>query len=468
MEMKLSSVSKYLRPVIQAICLTAVVVLFLNIGQSSLLSLANNAIMADPIMTVSSILFYKGAWFPLLISVSILIAVSYLIGRAFCGWICPVGFLVDLSGFVSKVVSKILRRKPNTHRYAFAHYGILATVILLSLVSMQALSLLDPFVIFRRSMFLVANAGLPDVLLLILSGSIIVAPRFFCRAICPAGAILGLVALVSPFKFKAHSGCVSCNKCVKACDMGAISKDLKWDATACTKCLDCERKCPKKAISFSFTRRSPVEKPTPPVQAVAPVSQSRRALLAAGATAGVFALTRGASSALAEATEVTAAPLIRPPGALVEDKFNAACIRCESCAQVCPSKVIELAGFEKGLEKLYTPVLNFRKSKCYLCGKCMEVCPNGTIVPVPKEEIKIGTAEIDTKTCYSWNPKPGSTQTCMKCLKACKYKAITGEGDYYPKVVDDKCTGCGRCELACPVKAKAIVVTNEGERRREF
>jgi ferredoxin-type protein NapH len=467
MEMKLSHVAKYLRPAVQAICLTAVVVLFLNIGHSSLLSLANNVVMADPIMTVSSILFYKGVWFPLLISVSILIAVSYLIGRAFCGWICPVGFLIDLSGLMSKLISKLLKRKPNTRRYGYAQYGILAAVILLSLVSMQALSLLDPFVIFRRSMFMVANAGLPDVLLLILLGSVVVAPRFFCRAICPAGAILGLAALVSPFKFKAHSGCINCNKCVRACDMGAISKDLKWDATACIKCLDCERKCPKKAISFSLTRRSPVAMPAPPAEAMAPSSQSRRALLAAGAAAGVLAMTGGAFTALAEAKGETAAPLIRPPGALVEDKFNAACIRCESCAQVCPSKVIELAGIEKGLEKLYTPVLNFRKSKCYLCGKCMEVCPNGTIVPVAEEEIKIGTAEIDTNTCYAWHPKAGSTQTCMKCRKACKYDAITGEGSYYPQVVDDKCVGCGRCELACPVKAKAIVVTNKGERRRE-
>lgn len=461
---KLSTVSRYLRPVVQATCLTTAVILFLNIGQSPLLSLANNVILADPVMAVSSILFYRGAWFPLLLSMSVLIALTYLLGRAFCGWICPVGFLVDLSGYVSKLISKIIKRKNNTNRFGFAQYGILAAVLLLSLVTMQSLALIDPFVILRRSVFMVQNMGIPEALLLILLGSIVIAPRFFCRAICPAGAIIGLASVVSPFRFKAHDGCSKCMKCQKVCDMGAISNDMKWDPTACIRCFECERKCPKKTIGFHFFRKATGRKDPP-----APVSQSRRAFLGAGAALGLFAVSRGMSTALADAIDdqASARPLIRPPGALAEDKFNAACVRCESCAKICPSGVIELVGLDRGLEKIYTPVLNFRKSKCYMCGKCDVVCPNGTLVVVPDDQMKIGTAVIDQDTCYAWHPKPGSTQTCMKCQKACKYNAITGDGDYYPKIVTDACVGCGRCELACPVKSKAIIVTNAGEMRRD-
>lgn len=187
--------------------------------------------------------------------------------------------------------------------------------------------------------------------------------------------------------------------------------------------------------------------------------------MAAGGALGLLALSKGAVSALADGTASSDKPLIRPPGSLVEDKFNVACVRCESCAKVCPSNVIELAGLDKGLEKFYTPVLNYDKSKCYLCGLCGDVCPNGTIIRVPNDKAKMGTAKIDTSTCYAWADNT-SGQTCLKCKTACKHKAIASEGNYKPTVAADICNGCGRCQLACPVKGKAIVVNNDGEKRR--
>lgn len=465
MKFKLSSVSRYLRPVVQLTCLAATVALFLNIGQSTLTVLANNVTLADPIMTVASVLFYRGAWFPVLISVSVLIFGSYLLGRAFCGWICPVGFLIDLSGIVSKFVSRLLRRRRDTYRYGFLQYGLLAAVILLSLVTMDALSILDPFVILRRTLYMIASGSLPDVLLLILLASIVIAPRFWCRAICPAGAIIGLASLVSPFKLNLNCECKNCKKCTRVCSMGAISKDLKWDATACIRCLECESKCPNGSVSFAMPKKDHLL-----------VSRSRRALLVAGGMVGLFALTKGTASALADAAGRSGGaraaagerPLLRPPGSLEEEKFNAACLRCESCARVCPAGVIEPVGLDRGLEKIYTPVLNYGKSKCYLCGKCGDVCPNGTIAKVPQEQMKIGTAQIDKNTCYAWNPKPGSTQTCLLCKSACKHGAITSEGNYNPAVAVAKCVGCGGCELKCPVKGKAITVANSGEIRREI
>lgn len=471
MALKLSHVSKYLRPAVQAVCLIVAAYLFVNIGEATVRNLANAAFLADPIMAISSILFYRGTWFPILISMCILIAGSYLLGRAFCGWVCPVGFLVDLSGIISKFISKVIKRKTTTRRFGLLQYGILSAVVLLSFISMQALSILDPFVIFRRSVFMVMNAGIPEVLLVILLASIVIAPRFFCRAICPVGAIIGLSSLISPFKFKTNDGCVHCKKCQKVCSMGAISKDMKWDATACIKCLDCERHCPKKTISFSFRRSTPPAM-APPTVTTNETSLSRRSLLSAGAVLGLFAVTKGTVSAQSilpgqEAGASSASPLIRPPGALVEDKFNAACVRCHACLSVCPVAIIEPAGFDKGFDKVYTPVLNFSKNKCVFCGKCGEVCPNGTLIKLPRSEIKIGTAVINEKTCYAWDPDPSTDRTCMQCKKVCKYDAVSSTGDYRPIVNVEACTGCGACEQKCPVKEKAIVVTNAGEKRRE-
>jgi MinD superfamily P-loop ATPase len=55
----------------------------------------------------------------------------------------------------------------------------------------------------------------------------------------------------------------------------------------------------------------------------------------------------------------------------------------------------------------------------------------------------------------------------MQCQKVCKYDAISSTGDYRPIVNIEACTGCGACVAKCPLKEKAIVVTNYGEKRRE-
>ncbi len=197
---------------------------------------------------------------------------SAILGRAFCGWVCPVGLVADISGRFSL--------KLTDHRLGFVQYGLLAAVLLSAFITMDLLSVADPLVIFQRSVFLLLTlSGVPVLLLAIAAGSMLV-PRLWCR-ICPAGGLLGAVSVVSPFGRRRSSGCTSCMQCRNACPMGAISSDNVWDATACIKCLDCERVCPESAISFSPSRPAPVFSP------------SRRSALAAGAFLGLFALSKG-------------------------------------------------------------------------------------------------------------------------------------------------------------------------------
>jgi ferredoxin-type protein NapF len=227
--------------------------------------------------------------------------------------------------------------------------------------------------------------------------------------------------------------------------MGAISSDNKWDATACTKCLDCERICPESAISFSPSVPSPVFSP------------SRRSALAAGAFLGLFALSKGASVAASNDR-----PLIRPPGSLVEIKFNAVCVRCEACAKACLGSVIKPASLEFGLDRFHTPRISFAEGKCERCGTCGTVCPTGAISVVPEEDMKIGTAEIDRDRCIAWKGRK-----CLVCAEVCPKQAITGLDTLRPEVVGSACIGCGSCEHNCPAPETAIVVSSAGERRRD-
>jgi ferredoxin len=147
----------------------------------------------------------------------------------------------------------------------------------------------------------------------------------------------------------------------------------------------------------------------------------------------------------------------------VEARFNAACARCESCAKACTGAVIVPASLDAGLERWFTPALDFGRGACQRCGTCGQVCPTGAIISLPEDKIKIGTARLDTAKCVAWK----DNTKCLICNEVCPVQAIKGAGRLRPYVVEDTCVGCGACQYNCPVKEGAIVVFPEGERRRE-
>lgn len=431
---------RYLRPAVQLLSLAAVVALFSSLQYPVSMPLAGPLLAADPLVGLGGVVFGRGSWIPVLLPIGLFVGGTLLLGRAFCGWVCPVGFLSEVAGLLRKESRK------TRSRFGYLQFGVLAAVLLASLFTLDVLAVADPLCIFQRSEYvLLAGAGIPVVLLLILLGSLAVS-RLWCRALCPLGGLLGALSLASPLGRSLSDSCNSCRKCHLACPMGAISPENRWDATACAKCLRCEEACPKQAICFSPAR--------PQVPAVQP---SRRAFLAGAVALGTLAVARGAASAATPAKE-----LIRPPGALEEGKFNAACARCEGCAKACLGGVIGPAGLDTGVERWFTPALDFGRGFCQRCGTCGQVCPTGAIISLPEEKIKIGTARIDQSKCVAWK----SGTKCLICDEVCPVKAIGGAGSLRPAVQGDTCVGCGACQFNCPVEEKAIVVSPAGERRR--
>jgi ferredoxin-type protein NapF len=368
-----------------------------------------------------------------------MLAAAAVFGRIFCGWACPVGFLADISDRIVRVFRRI---KPQG-RLGFLQYGLLAALLIFSLLSIDVLSPFDPMVILQRSLYVIwSMSGVPVILLLIVAGALL-APRLWCR-ICPMGAVLGLAAIASPFGRDVNDRCIKCMKCRRACPTGAISKENGFDTTACIKCLKCEKACPENAISFSLSKPA------------LPSFEGRRTVLAAGAGLGLLAMAK-------VAVPRAEASYIRPPGSLAESRFNAACVRCESCVKACLGQVIRPAGLDAGLERAFTPVLDFNKGKCERCGTCGSVCPTGAVISIPEAKMKMGTARLDTKKCIAW----AQDRKCLICAEVCPVKAIKGTGRNRPVVSEDVCVGCGSCQLNCPVEGKAIVVSSEGERRRD-
>jgi len=128
----------------------------------------------------------------------------------------------------------------------------------------------------------------------------------------------------------------------------------------------------------------------------------------------------------------------------------------EACPQT-PKALEMIASLEDGLEKVFTPRLNFKKNNCALCSKCADACPNGTLVPLPVNKIKLGTNVKDISQCSSWNGGK-----CNWCATICPYNATQLVGGIYPTVIPELCKGCGKCN-GCSLNT----VINKGEIRRE-
>jgi len=152
---------------------------------------------------------------------------------------------------------------------------------------------------------------------------------------------------------------------------------------------------------------------------------------------------------------------LRPPGALPEEEFLKRCIKCNKCAQVCPYFSIRMAHAEWG-RSMGTPMIFARDIPCYVCMKCPPVCPTGALQNhvVEKENVKMGIAKINEEKCF-----PYSGIICRACFENCPVfrEAIILEDELLPKVVEEKCIGCGICEKVCPVEGSAIIVESREE-----
>jgi len=162
--------------------------------------------------------------------------------------------------------------------------------------------------------------------------------------------------------------------------------------------------------------------------------------------------------------------IVRPPGALDESDFLAACIRCTRCADACSAGAIKLFGAEAGSMQ-GTPYLDPIEAGCNMCLACGPACPTEALLPLPEvAEVDMGLAVVDDRLCVSIN----GSGVCGACFTVCPLRgqAITQSIRNAPEVHEEHCTGCGLCEQFCIVDERADmraiqVTTNRHWKRAE-
>ena len=491
------------------------------------------ALQFDPLVALVTLLANASLYKGLLWSLVILIPTIF-IGRFFCGWVCPLGSLNHwLSEFRSERISHRGKGKIKSNQYrkyqrlkyyifffviAAAWMGSLqaglldplpllarsiGTVILptlhaaalgtlgwvhdlgsytLSSVAQQSYDLVAPLLFNFRQLFFHTIFSIWIFFLIILIGNRIFT-RFWCRALCPLGAMLGLFSRFAIFGLeKDESACDNCKMCQLHCQ-GADNPvpGKAWRQAECHLCLNCQADCPRNALRFTFFPNQEITKTNPaPIPAI-DISRRKAVASVAGGLAAVPFLRSGDDFEVAPDSR-----LIRPPGAVIEDDFLARCIRCGQCMRVCPNNALHPTLLEAGVEGLWTPYLIPRIGYCEpTCTLCGEVCPTGAILPLTlKEKVgddknpanRIGTAFFNRGRCLPWamaTPCIVCEEWCPTSPKAIYFKdetVLNGSGEAVavkrPYIDPKYCTGCGACEYACPVVDQpAVYVTAIGESR---
>ena len=203
----------------------------------------------------------------------------------------------------------------------------------------------------------------------------------------------------------------------------------------------------------------------PPV----PRPQRRRFLRdVAGAAGGACVVAMGVGL-YAKQTEARPADALRPPGALAEDRFLGACVRCGLCVRDCPYGTLSLASLGDGVVT-GTPYFTARQVPCEMCEDipCVKACPTGALDPALREigKAKMGLAVlVDQENCLNVQGL-----RCDVCYRVCPVidKAITLDARHNPRsdrhamliptVHSEHCTGCGKCEKSCVLEDAAIKV----------
>jgi MauM/NapG family ferredoxin protein len=456
------------------------------------------------------------------------VALTLVLGRFFCGWVCPLGTTLDACRRL------LFAPRPDAgvaDRWRRAKYYLLVALLAGAPFSVNLAGLFDPLSLLYRTLAIVLypafsygvekgstvlyHLGPPvthlsepvykllkatvlpfrslvfllPFLTLALFALIVAAERldrrFWCRALCPLGALYGILARFSLLRRKPAVLCPDCGDCAVLCKMGAFAGEgpessaspIKGEgegtaaaaspegargrlrphlSSECQLCLSCVAACERGRADFVWQRLPR-----------APLDLGRRQVLTALA-AGVALAPVVRLGSLAKRPDEF---LLRPPGAQEEGEFLARCIRCGQCLKVCLTNGLQPVLWEAGLEGLYTPRLVPRLGYCsYGCNLCGQVCPTGAIPALKladKQALALGVAAFDRNRCIPYS----EGADCLVCEEHCPVspKAITfnlgevlnSKGEKMlvklPVVHPDRCIGCGHCEHVCPVGGAAAV-----------
>ena len=184
-----------------------------------------------------------------------IVLVSIVFGKSFCSWLCPVGLISELVGDFGEKIFKRRLKLPKILDYPlrslkYLLLGFLCYSVFFLMTELALKAFLDsPYNLVSDIKMFYFFANISRTALIVLAVLFLLSifiRNFWCRFLCPYGALLGIFSLLSPNKIKRNPAtCIDCELCTKACpSFIKVDKVKTVVSDECTPCLNCIDVCP--------------------------------------------------------------------------------------------------------------------------------------------------------------------------------------------------------------------------------
>ncbi len=211
--------------------------------------------LTDPLAVVEMTCASKTFYLPLFVSCLFWLLLTLLLGKLYCSWICPGYLLFELAGKLRKLLrmaevppAEVVFSRNN--KYIVLSIGLLAALTF----SLPLFALVYPPAVLSRIahawVFGTALTGMLVLMGLLIVIELFVSPRWWCRYMCPGGALFGLLGWPRLLRVKLNrSRCNQCGQCQPVCEVG-LNPVTESCSIECDNCGQCARYCPEQALSF--------------------------------------------------------------------------------------------------------------------------------------------------------------------------------------------------------------------------
>ncbi len=218
----------------------------------------------DPLAALGHAVATGVVHWPLLLGTLIPVALAVLAGRVFCGWVCPVNTILEINGRLRRWLERrVVRvRLPNMVPSPRPRVVVLVMGLVVSaLAGFNAFALILPYAGLARDWHLVVyGAGIGAgtfFIVVLLATELLVAPRLWCRSLCPAGLIFGWLGArhrLGIARRPQRSCTAGCKLCLTTCEVGVNPRD-GIDTAQCMLCNECVARCPAEVLTIGPARR---------------------------------------------------------------------------------------------------------------------------------------------------------------------------------------------------------------------